>query len=114
LILSGETAGLPGAVIVRRAGVKVWQGGPRSYKDRAALCGGVIPERPRKTKTRPRPEEKQELSKMMFTGTLIEDLIAAVERAEAKAKDFETATIEPWFASVQENATYDPKLLGVA
>jgi hypothetical protein len=51
---------------------------------------------------------------MTFTGTLIEDLIAAVERAEAKAQDFEMTEIEPWFASVQENANYDPKLLGVA
>ncbi len=51
---------------------------------------------------------------MTFTGTLIEDLIAAVERAEAKAQDFETTEIEPWLASVQENANCDPKLLGVA
>ncbi|HEX9110413.1 MAG TPA: hypothetical protein VF845_02965 [Terriglobales bacterium] len=65
-------------------------------------------------KTRPRPEEEQELSRMTFTGTLIEDLIAAVERAEAKAQGFETTEIQPWLASVQENANYDPKLLGVA
>ena len=51
---------------------------------------------------------------MIFTGTLIEDLIAAVERAEAKAKNFEATEIEPWFASVQENANYDSKLIGVA
>ncbi|HYU46430.1 MAG TPA: hypothetical protein VEK84_09675 [Terriglobales bacterium] len=50
----------------------------------------------------------------MFTGTLIEDLIAAVERAEAKAQSFDRTEIEPWFASVQENASYDPKLIGVA
>lgn len=51
---------------------------------------------------------------MTFTGTMIEDLIATVERAEAKAQHLEIAEIEPWFASVQENANYDPKLLGVA
>jgi hypothetical protein len=51
---------------------------------------------------------------MMFTGTLIEDLIATVERAEAKAQDLEMTEVEPWFATVQENANYDSKLLGVA
>jgi len=51
---------------------------------------------------------------MTFTGTLIEDLIATVERAEAKAQEFEMAEIEPWFASAQDNANYDSKLLGVA
>ena len=50
----------------------------------------------------------------MFTGTLIEDLIATVERAEDKTREFETSEIEPWFASVQENINYESKLLGVA
>jgi hypothetical protein len=49
----------------------------------------------------------------MFTGTMIEDLIATVERAEAKARNLEMTEIEPWFASVQENANHDPKLFGV-
>lgn len=51
---------------------------------------------------------------MIFTGTMIEDLIATVERAEAKAQDLEMTEIEPWFASGQEDANYDSKLLGVA
>ena len=61
---------------------------------------------------------------MTFTGTLIDDLMATVERAEqrahldepmfAEASFAETLTAEPWFASVQENADYDSKLLGVA
>ena len=51
---------------------------------------------------------------MTFTGTLIEDLIAAVERAERNAQSFERTEIEPWFVSVQESAHYDPKLVGVA
>jgi len=51
---------------------------------------------------------------MMFTGTLIEDLIATVERVEAKAQDLEMTKVEPWFATVPENANYDSKLLGVA
>jgi hypothetical protein len=61
---------------------------------------------------------------MKFTGTLIEDLMATVERVEKKAQSdgasvaklafVETSVVEPWFASVQEIADYDPKILGVA
>ena len=51
---------------------------------------------------------------MMFTGTLIEDLIATVERVEAKTQDLEMTEVEPWFATVPENVTCDSKLLGVA
>ena len=66
---------------------------------------------------------------MKFTGTLIEDLMATVERAEQRAQRDgalsveasaveprfgETCTVEPWFASVQENADYDSKFSGVA
>jgi len=69
-----------------------------------------------------------EPSKMKFTGTLIEDLMATVERAEQKAQSealhgepmlVELSTVEPffveaWFTSVQENADCDSKLMGVA
>ena len=51
---------------------------------------------------------------MTFTGTLIEDLIATVERAEAKARDLQMTEIEPWLASAQENANYESKRIGVA
>lgn len=76
---------------------------------------------------------------MKFTGTLIEDLMATVERAEQRAQAVEASAVEPllvetssvetplvesvfvesafaesWFASVQENADYDSKLFGVA
>jgi hypothetical protein len=61
---------------------------------------------------------------MTFTGTLIEDLMARVERAEQRARSdgallaepvlVETSLVEPWFASTQENTDYDSKLLGVA
>ena len=59
---------------------------------------------------------------MTFTGTLIEDLMATVERAERRAhSDFvvepmlvELVFAEPWLASVQENADYDSKFRGVA
>ena len=51
---------------------------------------------------------------MMFTGTLIDDLIATVERVEANTREFESAEIEPWFASIQDSVNYESKLLGVA
>jgi hypothetical protein len=66
---------------------------------------------------------------MTFTGTLIEELIATVERAERAAQPdgalpgervtVETSAVEPlfagtWFASVQEDRDYNSKFLGVA
>jgi len=66
---------------------------------------------------------------MTFTGTLIEDLMGTVERAEQRAQSDRASFVEPllveasvvepmfvetWLASVQENADYDAKLLGVA
>jgi|HubBroStandDraft_3_1064219.scaffolds.fasta_scaffold429280_1 hypothetical protein len=71
---------------------------------------------------------------MTFTGTLIEDLMATVERAERKAHSdgvflvepllaepllvessmAEGSAVEPWLASVQENVDYDSKFVGVA
>jgi hypothetical protein len=61
---------------------------------------------------------------MKFTGTLIEDLMTTVERAEQRAQSngasvadpafVEASVVEPWFASIQEMADYDPKILGVA
>jgi hypothetical protein len=54
----------------------------------------------------------------MFTGTLIEDLIATVERAEQASSDAlivaDSLVADSWFASVQESADYDSKLLGAA
>ena len=75
-----------------------------------------------------------EIFAMTFTGTLIEDLMATVERAEQRAQSdgplpvavsavepifvesllVESCVVEPWFASVQENADYDSKFAGVA
>jgi len=66
---------------------------------------------------------------MTFTGTLIEDLMATVERAEQRAQSdgallvepllvegsaVQPMFVQPWFASVQENAHYDRKFFGVA
>jgi hypothetical protein len=71
---------------------------------------------------------------MTLTGTLIEDLMATVERAEQRAQSggalvvqpmfaeqtfaapslVEPVLVEPWFASVPENADYDSRFVGVA
>jgi hypothetical protein len=88
------------------------------------LCGGVFPERPRKTEQGRVREEKLGYSKMTFTGTLIESLMATVERAEQRASSDEptfaqnifgqSTDAQPWLASIQQNADYDSKFLGVA
>lgn len=54
----------------------------------------------------------------MYTGTLIEDLFATVERAEERAQagnlaKIEIAKFEPWL-TVQENTNYDLKAIGAA
>jgi len=64
---------------------------------------------------------------MTFTGSLIESLMATVERAEQRASSDEpmfaqsfaqgfTQNIDaqPWVVSMQQNADYDSKFLGVA
>jgi hypothetical protein len=47
---------------------------------------------------------------MTFTGTLIEDLFAAVERAEQLAQPEPQLITDSWFASVQENTEFDSHL----
>jgi hypothetical protein len=81
-------------------------------------CGGVFPERPRKTDEGRVRSRKTGISEMTFTGTLIDDLMATVERAEQKAQSNEPLFAEPmvvetWF-SIEENTDYDSKFLGVA
>jgi len=91
------------------------------------LCGGVFPERPSKTEQGRVREEKIGTLKMTFTGTLIESLMATVERAERGAsydeptfaQDFvhdfvQNSDAQPWLVSIQQNADYDSKFLGVA
>ena len=64
---------------------------------------------------------------MTFTGTLIESLMATVERAERGASSDEPMFVQdfaqdfvqnldaqPWLVSIQQNADYDSKFLGVA
>ena len=60
---------------------------------------------------------------MTFTGSLIESLMATVERAEQRsssnepmfAQDFaQNIDAQPWVVSIQQNADYDSKFLGVA
>jgi hypothetical protein len=74
---------------------------------------------------------------MTFTGTLIEDLMTTVERAERKTQSHEVqfaeradgafqaaplaetsgdeiSPLETWFVSVAENTDYDSQFIGVA
>jgi hypothetical protein len=60
---------------------------------------------------------------MTFTGTLIDNLMATVERAEQRASSDEpmfaqnfvqNIEAQPWLVAIQQNADYDPKFLGVA
>jgi hypothetical protein len=61
---------------------------------------------------------------MTFTGSLIEDLMATVERAEQRSQLevrfvsepglIETSIVQPWFAADQHNSDHDSKFLGVA
>jgi len=65
---------------------------------------------------------------MKFTGTLIEDLMATVERAEQRWQSdgsvvepqlIETSLVEPllaapWLVSGQNNTDYESKFIGVA
>jgi hypothetical protein len=65
-------------------------------------------------------EEKLEYE-MTFSGTLIDDLMATVERAEQRVGSDEPLFAEftvakPWLASLSlhENTDYDSKFIGVA
>ena len=68
--------GLPGAVMVRRAGKR--------------FCGGVISERQSQQMIKA-GSDKRRADIRMFTGTLIEELMATVERAETKILAAEAA-----------------------
>jgi hypothetical protein len=74
-------------------------------------------------------KEKTGTFEMTYTGTLIEDLMATVERAEQRVQPdgalfsravvsepllVEPMLVESWFASVEQSMEYDSKLLGVA
>ena len=53
----------------------------------------------------------------MYTGTLIDELISTVERAEKHAHtttDSQEATVTYWYAASERGRAFDPKLLGVA
>jgi hypothetical protein len=63
--------------------------------------------------------KKTGIFEMTFTGSLIESLMASVERAERRASSDEPTfaqnmDAQPWLVSIQQNADYDPKFLGVA
>jgi hypothetical protein len=50
----------------------------------------------------------------MYSGTLIEDLFEAVERAEANARSIEMPEVEPWMVTANDGAGYQSELVEVA
>jgi hypothetical protein len=53
----------------------------------------------------------------MYTGTLIDELISTVERAEKhahKTADSQETKLTYWYAATEREPVFDPKLLGVA
>jgi hypothetical protein len=51
----------------------------------------------------------------MYTGTLIDELMAAVERVETRARtERELRELERWFAGQQAELGHEQNLLGVA
>jgi len=68
----------------------------------------------KKNRTRPQPGRKTGIFEMTFTGSLIESLMATVERAEQRASSDEPMFAQIMDVSIQQNADYDPKFLGVA
>jgi hypothetical protein len=51
----------------------------------------------------------------MYTGTLIDDLITTVERAEQRTHQAaDPAELERWYASSHELTRVEPSLVGVA
>jgi hypothetical protein len=51
----------------------------------------------------------------MYTGTLISELMAVVERTEARVRSNERdSELERWYAGQHSNATIEAELLGVA
>jgi hypothetical protein len=109
--------------------VKIWQSAAGILYEQAATLWWSFPGAAKKKKNKAASGEENWEYEMTFTGTLIEDLMATVERAEQRAQPDRASFVEPllveasvvepmfvetWLASVQENADYDAKLLGVA
>jgi len=108
------------------------------YEEAATLWWN-FPGAAKKNRTRPSPEKKTGIFDMTFTGTLIEDLMATVERVEKRARAdralvvnlstleprvvepavvqpmlVQPMLVQPWLTTVRENADYDSKFIGVA
>jgi hypothetical protein len=87
-------------------------------KDLEETLWWSFPGAAKKNRTRPQPGRKTGIFEMTFTGSLIESLMATVERAEQRASLDEpmfaqNMDAQPWLVSIQQNADYDPKFLGV-
>ncbi len=98
------------------------------YEEAATLWWN-FPGAAKKRQNKAASGEETGIFEMTFTGTLIEDLMATVERVEKRAradralvvnasalepKVVEPALVQPWLATVQENTDYDSKFIGVA
>jgi hypothetical protein len=88
-------------------------------KDLEETLWWSFPGAAKKNRTRPQPGGKTGIFEMTFNGSLIESLMRTVERAEQRASSDEpmfarNMDAQPWLVSIQPNADYDPKRLGVA
>jgi hypothetical protein len=64
-----------------------------------------------------RNENKVKRRLVMFTGTLIDELISTVERAEKHAhrtSDSQEARTGYWYTATEREQAFDSKILGVA
>ena len=62
-------------------------------------------------------ENKVKRRLVMYTGTLIDELISTVERAEKhahKTGDSQEAKLPYWYVATERERAFDSKLLGVA
>jgi hypothetical protein len=51
----------------------------------------------------------------MYTGTLIKDLMATVERVETRIRNANPENeLERWYASQHQTSRFEPELVGVA
>jgi hypothetical protein len=66
-------------------------------------------------KTQRCSEFKEDRSKAMYTGTLIRELMAIVERTEARIRDANKENeLERWYATQHQIVRVDSELVGVA
>src|SRR6267142_1785303 len=94
------------------AGVGCGEGWPGTSQGRRA--GARFPERHRLSKRRTKSKARTGV-RAMHKGTIIAELIAAVERAEARAREAnQDAELERWYDTRYQTVQFNADLLGVA